>query len=537
MNPTRKVLIIDDEEDHIILIARILERAGGYSIHSAATLEQSFALLKKIKPDIILADFKLPDGDARSIIQEYAQHIPVIVMTSYGNEQLAVEMIKAGALDYLVKTPENFNNICWFIERSLREWETLSERKKAEKALQRTNEQLSKVNKELMHTIEELKISREKAIESDRLKSAFLANMSHEIRTPMNGILGFANLLSEKDLSEEEKNSYLEIINNCANQLLVILDDLIDLAKIEANQLAINKREVNVNELMNELFVLFSRRMKEGVTFKHIPVSGTNGDIIIMTDHVRLKQILSNLINNAIKFTSQGSIVFGYTIRKNELEFYVKDTGIGISPEKQKIIFQRFMQADISENRPFGGTGLGLTISKALVEMLGGTIWVESMPGKGSSFYFTIPRIETPECKGRYTDEKAAGNEHNAGGKHILIVEDDEMSNRYIETILNVENVKIHRAASVTKAIDCIEANPDIKAIIMNMKVPFSDTFSAIKAFKSLRPDITIIVQSAFMTSEDKSRTLQAGCDYYISKPVMKEELLSILRTLFQESQ
>jgi len=447
-------LIIDDEEDHVILIARILRKAGSYDIYSAATLEQTFSLLKKIKPDIILADFKLPDGDARSVITEYAQNIPVIIMTSYGNEQLAVEMIKAGALDYLVKTTENFNNICWFIERSLREWETLCERKKAEKALQRTNEQLSKVNKELMNTIEELKISREKAIESDRLKSAFLANMSHEIRTPMNGILGFANLLSDKDISEEEKTSYLEIINNCANQLLVILDDLIDLAKIEANQLKIYKMEVNLNELMNELFALFSPKIAEGISFKYIPAPDTNGDIIIITDQVRLKQILSNLINNAIKFTKQGSIQFGYNIKANELEFYVKDTGIGISPEKQKIIFQRFMQADISESRTFGGTGLGLTISKALVEMLGGTIWVESAVGKGSCFYFTIPRTKVPGYSGSIGDKNVRYSEFVEGDKIILIVEDEEASFRYIETILEMISVKVMRAVSIDKAIE-----------------------------------------------------------------------------------
>jgi signal transduction histidine kinase len=537
MNPTRKVLIIDDEEDHIILIARILENAGGYNIQSASTLDQTFALLKKIKPDIILADFKLPDGDARSVITEYAQNIPVIVMTSFGNEQLAVEMIKAGALDYLVKTPENFNNICWYIERSLREWQTLCERKKAEKALQKSNEQLSKVNKELMNTIEELKISREKAIESDRLKSAFLANMSHEIRTPMNGILGFANLLSDKDISEEEKASYLEIINNCANQLLVILDDLIDLAKIEANQLAIHKREVNINELMNELFVLFSPKIAEGIKFKYVPVSDTNGDIIVLTDHVRLKQILSNLINNAIKFTKQGSIQYGYSIKENELEFYVKDTGLGISPEKQKIIFQRFVQAEASENRTFGGTGLGLTISKALVEMLGGTIWVESTPGKGSCFYFTIPGIKASKYIKKNINYKENDTEFAESDKVILLVEDDEMNNRYIETILNIADVKLLRAVNVTKAIEYINKSPHIKAILMNMKVSFADTFNAIRSLKQLRPDIPVIIQSGFLTTDDKARALQAGCDYYISKPVMKEELLSILRSLFQKSQ
>ncbi|MBN1413858.1 MAG: response regulator [Bacteroidales bacterium] len=398
MNAHKKVLIVDDENDHVTLILRALEKSHEYTTEAAYTLEQALNQVNKFQPDIILADFKLPDGDARSIVTRCAGFIPVIIMTSYGNEALAVEMIKSGALDYLVKTPENFSNIKWFIERTLREWNNIEERKKAEKELHKKNKLLSKVNKEMTGIVEELKKSREKAVESDRLKSAFLANMSHEIRTPMNGILGFANLLSEKDITEEERINYIEIINNCGNQLLVILNDLIDIAKIEANQLSINIQPVEIHDLLSEIHNLFAAKINPEIVFSCETVLKDKCDTII-TDPTRLRQVLINLVSNAIKFTKIGNITLGYRHKKEFLEFYVSDTGIGISHEQKETIFQRFMQADVSTTRMFGGTGLGLAISKALVELLGGHIWVESTPGQGSCFYFTIPYHPSPDEK------------------------------------------------------------------------------------------------------------------------------------------
>jgi signal transduction histidine kinase len=392
MSHPRKIMIIDDEEDHISLISRVLKKNPETIIESAQNIRQAKVILKSFEPDIILSDFKLPDGDARAIVSKFAAKVPVIIMTSFGNETLAVEIIKSGALDYIVKSQENFSNILWFIERSLREWNHIEKRKKAEEALRKKNEQLSKMNKEMLLVVEELKRSREKAVESDRLKSAFLANMSHEIRTPMNGILGFANLLSEKDRTEDERKSYVEIINDCGNQLLVILNDLIDIAKIEANQMKINIKPVIINELLDEVFSFFQAKVSPDInfTFQSDP---NNRHKYINTDSTRLKQVINNLISNAIKFTQKGKIIFGYTLKDNSLEFYVRDTGIGISPEFREIIFKRFSQADGSTTRMFGGTGLGLSISKALVAMLGGKIRVESEPEAGSCFYFTLPLV------------------------------------------------------------------------------------------------------------------------------------------------
>jgi len=398
MDTVKKVLIIDDEHDHIALILRALDRYPEYNYETVSTLDEALQRLKTFQPDIILSDFRLPDGYARLVVAAYAASVPVIIMTSFGNEELAVEMIKSGALDYLVKTPENFSNIRWFIDRSFREWTNMLERRKAEEELRQKNEQLSQVNKEMIHIVRELEVSREKAIESDRLKSAFLANMSHEIRTPMNGILGFANLLSERDRSEEEKKSYVEIINDCGNQLLVILNDLIDIAKIEANQMLINISPVPVNDILEEIYQMFEPKVNGEITFTCEPESKNRHDIL-HTDPIRLKQVLNNLISNALKFTMHGSVSVGYQTKNHCMEFFVKDTGIGITAEQQKIIFNRFMQADVSTTRTFGGTGLGLSISKALVEILGGNIWVESAPGSGSCFYFTIPLKPEPSLR------------------------------------------------------------------------------------------------------------------------------------------
>jgi signal transduction histidine kinase len=400
MDTVKKILIIDDEYDHIELILRALEHNPEYSFESAHTLNEALQKLNTFHPEIVLADFRLPDGDARTIVAKFAAFMPVIIMTSFGNEELAVEMIKSGALDYIVKTPENFSNIRWFIERSFREWNNIAERKKAEEELRQKNEQLSSVNKEMIHIVEELQVSREKAIESDRLKSAFLANMSHEIRTPMNGILGFANLLSERDRSEEEKKNYIEIINDCGNQLLVILNDLIDIAKIEANQMSVNICPVHVNDLLEEIYHMFAPKVNPEIMFVCEP-DYRNRDNTIYTDPIRLKQVLNNLVSNALKFTINGNISFGYRMKSQSLEFFVKDSGIGITADQKERIFHRFMQADVSTTRSFGGTGLGLSISKALVEMLGGQIWLESTPGTGSCFYFSIPvkpeNIENPD--------------------------------------------------------------------------------------------------------------------------------------------
>ena len=257
--------------------------------------------------------------------------------------------------------------------------------------------QLEQYKKQLEETVDkrtrELVFAKEKAEESDRLKSTFLANMSHEIRTPLNGIVGLLHLFGP-NLSLEQQDEYINIIENSSSHLVTLIDDIIDASKIEANQLTFKPIPVRLNEMMKELHVFFESYLKS-IDKAHIKLilddSGFIDHCVINVDPIRLRQVLNNLISNAIKFTSKGHIRFGYRQSSpNQLEFMIEDTGIGLSPEQQEIIFERFRQAEVGYNRQYGGTGLGLTISRGLIQIFGGKIWVESTKGVGSTFYFTI---------------------------------------------------------------------------------------------------------------------------------------------------
>lgn len=258
-----------------------------------------------------------------------------------------------------------------------------------------------------IHQKEELLHAKEKAEESDRLKSAFLANMSHEIRTPMNGILGFSALLKEPDLVGEKREEYIEIIEKSGARMLNILSDIIDISKIESGQMLVHYTETNINELLKSIFILFRLDTEE----RRISLTFNNGlhseEANIKTDKEKLYSIISNLVKNAIKYTDKGSIEMGYTKAGNILTFYVKDSGIGIPKERQAAIFDRFVQADISDIQAREGAGLGLSIAKSLVELLGGTIWVESEEGKGSAFYFTLPYTAVSETRCTESDSDA----------------------------------------------------------------------------------------------------------------------------------
>ncbi len=267
----------------------------------------------------------------------------------------------------------------------------ITERKRSEQILKKQNLEYAALNAEYEKQNELLKIALKKAEESDRLKSSFLANISHEIRTPMNGILGFADLLNEPGLTGTDQQKYISIIKSSGERLLNILNDLIDISKIEAGQIQTNITETNINEQLDDIFNFFLPEVKEkGLEFfyEKLPAKST---VLVKTDREKLYAILTNLVKNAIKFTSKGSIAFGCYKKNNYLEFFVKDTGVGIPKDRQDAIFDRFVQADLSTSRVFEGAGLGLSITKAYIDLLGGKIWLKSEEGKGSEFYFTIP--------------------------------------------------------------------------------------------------------------------------------------------------
>ncbi len=397
----------------------------------------------------------------------------------------------------------------------------------------------------------ELIIAKEHAEESDRLKSAFLANMSHEIRTPMNGILGFAELLRNPDLTAEQQQSYISIINKSGVRLLNTINDIVDISKIESGQMKVLFSEVNINEQIEFIYDFFSpESIQKGLhlSFKTgLPADDAN----LITDKEKVLAVLTNLVKNAIKYSDHGSIEFGYHLKPasgntrgkggnldygGEMEFYVKDTGIGIPFNRQQAIFERFIQADIADTRAFQGAGLGLSISKAYVEMLGGKIWLQSEENIGSVFYFTIPFYSVAEERKEAVIEIPAVRGISPGANlKILIVEDDETSEMLISYTVNPFARDVVKVRTGGASIEACRKNPDIDLVIMDIKMPGMDGLEATRQIRKFNKNVIIIAQTAYGLLGDKEKAIEAGCSDYISKPVDLGELRGLIRKYFNK--
>jgi CheY-like chemotaxis protein len=354
--------------------------------------------------------------------------------------------------------------------------------------------------------------------------------MSHEIRTPMNGILGFATLLKKPNLAGEKQQKYLGLIEESGNRLLVIINDLISISKIESGQMKISISEININEKMMFLFDFFSSEAERKGLELLASYPASTSPIIINTDAEKFDSILTNLIKNAIKFTERGTVEFGYEIRDHKLLFHVKDTGIGISKDKQEIIFDRFVQADLKPSRSYEGSGLGLSISKAYVEMLGGEIWLESEEDQGTQFYFDLPFNHNNNSDLTIKSENASNAEMYFGTTKttILIAEDDEISLLYMISNLESTGFNLITAKTGQEAVDICKHNKEVKMVFMDIKMPEMDGFTAAGLLKSIRPDLPIIAQTAYALESDRAKYIKVFDDY-LTKPVKTDDLKHIV--------
>lgn len=371
---------------------------------------------------------------------------------------------------------------------------------------------------------------------ANRNKTAFLANMSHEIRSPLNGIIGFSELLADKNLTDAERNRYLNIIQNNGNALISLLSDLIDISKLESGKLVIANRRFIPAVLMDELKYQFEGSAP-GKTDEVKISFGSNSafrEQEINSDPNRLRQVLINLITNAVKFTSKGRIEIGADFSGDEMLFWVKDTGIGIPYENQQHIFERFRQVESAGSSPIIGFGLGLAISKALVELLGGRLWVESLPDQGSLFVFTI---KTNIVNNTMETTQMNNNSYPFDFREhtILIAEDIDFSFLYIEAVLRRTGVKILWAQNGKEAIEHVKTNQDIDLILMDMHMPVMNGYDATEVISNLRPELPVIAQTAFVLPEDMKKCYAAGCSGYLAKPIRKEQLINTLAEYFEK--
>lgn len=378
--------------------------------------------------------------------------------------------------------------------------------------------------KNLQQNEQKLLVAKNKAEESDKLKTIFLSNVSHEIRTPINGMVAFAKLLEKETLTKKETKEYAKIINSNAALLLQLINDILDFTRIEANKLIIVKKEIHTYDLLNHLYHFFKSEIatkgKGDINLKMI----AKPNHIIISDPIRLQQILSNLINNAIKFTKKGFIEFGYNVTNNETIFYVTDTGIGISREKIADIFERFEQIN-GENK--SGTGLGLAITKGLVKLLDGKIWVDSMPDKGSTFYVLLPNKNL--SKNTKANIKTIHKTTiNLAGKTILIAEDDSLSYHYISMLLTESKANLIHTKNGIEAVE-IAQTQEIDLILMDIYMPKLNGLKAIKLIRKKNLNIPIIAQSTHALEADKQKSFEAGCDSFISKPIDSDELFELI--------
>lgn len=381
---------------------------------------------------------------------------------------------------------------------------------------------------------QELIKSKEKAEESDRLKSAFLANMSHEIRTPMNGILGFAELLKEPGLSGQEQKDYIQIIEESGERMLRIINDIVDISKIESGLMKIYLREANINDQIDYIFTFFRPEAEAKGLNLIINKPCLRNETNIITDPEKLYAVLTNLVKNAIKYTKKGEINIGYIKHVDFYQFYVRDTGIGIPPERRKAVFERFIQADIEDRQAYQGAGLGLAISKAYVEMLGGKIDLSSEVEVGSEFFFTLPykvlrKISEPRISPDFSEKI-----QEQSCLKILVAEDDAISERLIVHAVKDISSKLLLVKNGLDAVEICRNNPDIDLILMDIRMPGIDGHEATRVIRQFNSEVIIIAQTAFGLEGDKEKAIAAGCNDYIAKPVKKRDLLEKIRKLLK---
>ncbi len=547
----KKILAIDDQEDNLLSIKALTKfYLPNCSLFLAQSGEEGIEIAREEQPDTILLDIIMPEMDGYEVCRilkqdERTKNIPILMLSALGQDtEIRVKGLDLGADAFLAKPfiPTELTSQINVMLR-IKEVEDMlrMEKEVLEETVKERTKELYVINIKqkadiikLTKTEEELKIALEKATESDRLKIAFLQNISHEIRTPMNGIYGFSELLRSNHLSGDEQQSYIDIIMKSGDRMLNTLNDIMDISRLETGNVALNISTTNVNDELENLLILFRPEVeKKGLQFNYTTDLQT-ADAVIETDSDKLHSVMFNLISNSIKYSHNGNIEFGYVKKEDCLEFYVSDTGIGIPAERQNAIFDRFVKSDIEDKEVYEGSGLGLSISKAYIEMLKGSMWVDSVEGQGSKFYFTLPYYPTSRLIIESDAESPVIQfEEHIEGLKILIVEDDLTATEYLDIIVQDISTTILHASNGSEAINLCQNNSDIDLILMDLKMPIIDGYEATKQIREFNKQVIIVAQTAFALVGDREKALNAGCDEYISKPLNKTALIEIINRLF----
>ena len=537
-----KILIADDKKENRYFLESLL-KGFGYGVTSAINGKDALEKLRSDSFNLIISDILMPEMDGLQFLinikdDNNLKDIPFVFYTATYTSSKDKEFgLKLGANEYIQKPidPEEFIKIMQGIIKDT-ESQVLKPKKKeiekreevlklySERLIQKLEKKMLDLEKEVLERkrIErELIKAKEKAEESNRLKTAFLQNVNHEIRTPMNAIVGFSQLLANPDLSMSDKLDYIKYLYDGSEHLLDIVNNVLELSKIETEQTKINEQVVNINGFLAELYSIYEKKAREKKFKFFKPFCDLKEEeSFIITDKTKYRQILINLLNNAFEYTEKGNVKFGYKLKGTNIEFFVEDTGIGIKKEQADKIYERFHQTPEGSHPKYRGLGLGLAICKEYAEMLGGKLWVESVYGKGSTFYFSIPakKVIIPD---KTVEEKL----NVIRDKTILIAEDNEGNFVLAKIYLEKHQAKIIRAENGRIAVNICKENDTIDLVLMDLKMPIMDGFEATKRIKSFRKNLPVIAVTANALDSVKEKALNAGCDDFISKPINEEAL------------
>jgi signal transduction histidine kinase len=517
------ILIVDDQIANIDVLEDLLENQGYLNVKTTTDPRQVISLYLSFKPDIILLDLSMPFLNGFEVMHLLKQQnqvnsfLPILILTADVANETKIHALSSGASDFLTKPFDllevglRIRNLLFssYLQQQLQNQNTILEQKVNERTV------------ELVQKNIELNIAKEKAEASERLKTSFINNISHEIRTPLNGILGFSEILMDPNLEEEEKSQYLSILNESSDRLINTVSNFLEISMISSGNLEAEKKEFIPEAVVKDNARIFkSQCVSKALEFR-IEIPLEQRDISIYSDRDLLFKILKHLVDNAIKFTLFGTITLGYDKKGEEIVFFIKDTGKGISEEAKTLIFKNFMQEDNSYTRDYEGCGLGLAITKGLVELLGGKIWVESEKESGSTFFFSIPNQQVVVRQ----EDLMVKVDATRVIKTILIAEDDEANFIYVSVLLRGENTRILHAKNGLEAVDLCRNNVDICAVLMDLKMPMMDGYEATRLIKAFRNDLPVLAVTVYSEAQDKQRAAESGCDEFITKPLIKTVL------------
>ncbi len=578
-NERDAILYVDDEVENLTVFKFAFRKH--YKIFVASSAEEGMEILRHNQIKILITDQRMPEVTGVEFLEKTVNEFPEIIrmiITGFSDIEAIIMAINKGRVYKYITKPWDKEELKMTINNALESFHLKKENKKLIERLQETNRSLEdkvrartllieqqkqeiekqrdyvvqqrdkiiQQNKELeqhRNHLEELVRKRtadlieakNRAEESDRLKTAFLANMSHEIRTPLNAIVGFSDLLAISDFTDEQKAEFAAEISRQSDVLLNMIEEIIDISKIEAGQMQIHFSECNVSTILYEIFNFYQSNNKKLLLRIFLDEEFMPPNINVLTDAYKLRQILNNLLENAIKFTDAGEIHFGCKITERHntkmLEFYVTDTGIGMASDKLDIIFNLFYKLEDNTTKLYRGTGLGLTIARKLVNLLGGEIGVESELNKGSKFYFYLPYTKS------FNVDKETNNgqkiiSYDWSDKKIVVAEDEDINYLYIEKILTKTKVSFYWANNGAMALDLINTyKPDL--VLLDIKMPEIDGFTVIKKLREKGVDTPVIAQTAYAMSSEIARMLESGCNDVISKPFKAYDLLEKIAKFF----